>query len=681
MLAAKPDLPDQMGMGGQPAPQQPVGGVPMVAPKAPQAPEWHEGLEDAWISGYVRQWRDSCRTRRRSRWSIWNECWELYRGKADNRSKDNWQAKIFLPKAWSAVKQATSIIGRYLRVDNKPYRFEAINPDDYQAVMRGERKTKVTKQMMDNAGFMEEFLEALESSFIMGVGIMKCWWDVETLEKLELQDTTTDSPYGPVQGQQIVRNQTDNGVLKLQAVDPYHFYWLPGSKFNKWRGTIEEIRISRYDLLLLAEKGVIAKEVVDKIKGTVYADGNEQSTMRFDDIGVSSVTPADMNEVRLLEYYGPVVKDGVVLTSNAHIICTEGSEVLKKANNMYWHKRCPYIAWSPLMTPFRTDGTGLLEQVRDILKNLNRLANFSVDTLLFRLLPMFEVVPEVYENPEDFETGIVPGKIFRRNLTTPNLQGIRPIQTEDISQGTVQVSAILDRSFQEGALVTEAQQSIPRYRGAQSAAETNVMQQNQDSFFGGLAATIENSALKPLVDMCGDLVLQFLVTSNDPRIAQILGVDAQEFSGLSREEVMGMIHDEYTLNVTGLTNQLQKAEMVQNLVQFMNLLGQNAQAWMPYVDQGRLLQKILEGFRPTIDDIDKIVLDPVEAQKRQAAAQQQQQTQMMAQLLPQLLQAAQANQHKQTDVDMQNKQMAQDQQNQEMQMAMQQMKAQQGQGQ
>lgn len=636
---------------------------PSVAPlgaSPPTTENWWDGVEDEWLCGYVRQWRDSCRTQRRTRWSIWNECWELYRGKADNRAKDNWQSKVFLPKAWAAVKQATNIIGRYMRVERQPYQFTAINPDDYVAVSRGNRKTKLTKLMMDKAGFLEEFLESLEGSFIMGIGIIKCWWDVDTIEKLELQPTADTNEFGAPMGRQIVRNKVDNGELKLRAVDPYHFYWLPGSKFNKWRGTIEELQATKYDLLMLAEKGIISKELVDKIKTTTNVDGQAQNQMRFDDNGTTVITPQDMGLVKLLEFYGPVVKDGKVLTDKAHLIVTEDKICIKKSTNQYWHESPPYIAWSPLTTPFRADGTGLIEQVREVLRNLNRLANFSIDTLLFRLLPMFEVVPEVYENPEDFETGIVPGKIFRRNLTTPQLQGIKPIQTEDISQGTVQVSAILDRSFQEGALVTEAQQSIPRYRGAQSATETQIMQQNQDSFFGGLAANIENNAIKPLVDMCGDLILQFLVTNNDPRVAQILGVDAQDFAGLTREDIMDMIHDEYTLEVTGLTNQLQKAEMVQNLVQFMNLLGQNAEAWMPYVDQSKLLQKILEGFRPMIDDVDKIVLDPVEAQRRQVAQQQQQQTAMMANMLPQLLKAAQGQSQAQGQADLQQQQMAQD---------------------
>jgi hypothetical protein len=634
--------------------------APMLEEAKESTGNWYDSVDDEWLCGYVRQWRDSCRTQRRTRWSIWNECWELYRGKADNRAKDNWQSKVFLPKAWAAVKQATNIIGRYMRIENKPYQFTAINSDDYVAVTRGARKTKLTRLMMDKAGYIEEFLEALEGSFIMGIGVIKCWWDVDTIEKLELQDTAEQNEAGAPMGRQIVRNKVDNGELKMRAVDPYHFYWLPGSKFNKWRGTIEELQATKYDLLMLAEKGVISKEVVDRIKTTSNVDGQSQNQMRFDDNGTTVITPQDMGLVRLLEYYGPVVKDGKVLTDKAHLIVTEDKICLKKSTNMYWHKNPPYIAWSPLTTPFRADGTGLIEQVREVLRNLNRLANFSIDTLLFRLLPMFEVVPEVYENPEDFETGIVPGKIFRRNLTTPQLQGIKPIQTEDISQGTVQVSAILDRSFQEGALVTEAQQSIPRYRGAQSATETQIMQSNQDSFFGGLAANIENNAIKPLVDMCGDLILQFLVTNNDPRVAQVLGVDAQDFAGLTREDIMDMIHDEYTLEVTGLTNQLQKAEMVQNLVQFMNLLGQNAEAWMPYIDQGRLLQKILEGFRPMIDDVDKIVLDPIEAQRRQAVQQQQQQTAMMANMLPQLLKAAQGQSQAQGQADLQQQQMAQE---------------------
>lgn len=276
--------------------------APMGAEPPATQPNWYDGVDDEWLCGYVRQWRDSCRTQRRTRWSIWNECWELYRGKADNRAKDNWQSKVFLPKAWAAVKQATNIIGRYLRIENKPYQFTAVNSDDYIAVTRGARKTKLTRLMMENAGYLETFLESLEGSFIMGIGVIKCWWDVDTIEKLELQDRPELNEAGAPMGRQIVRNKVDNGELKLRAVDPYHFYWLPGSKFNKWRGTIEELEVTKYDLLMLAEKGIISQAVMERVKTTSNVDGQSQNQMRFDDNGTTVITPQDMGIVRLLEY-------------------------------------------------------------------------------------------------------------------------------------------------------------------------------------------------------------------------------------------------------------------------------------------------------------------------------------------------------------------------------------------
>jgi hypothetical protein len=41
----------------------------------------------------------------------------------------------------------------------------------------------------------------------------------------------------------VVQEEILEGRLFLRAVDPYNFYWLPGSKLNRWVGTIEDIEI------------------------------------------------------------------------------------------------------------------------------------------------------------------------------------------------------------------------------------------------------------------------------------------------------------------------------------------------------------------------------------------------------------------------------------------------------
>ena len=107
--------------------------------------------------------------------------------------------------------------------------------------------------------------------------------------------------------------------------------------------------------------------------------------------------------------------NGEVVERNGYAVVANDSVVLKWGKNPCWSRKPPYVGFSPLTMPFRAEGVGLVEMVRDINTALNKIANLSVDTLVYRLLPVFEVVPEVYENPEDFDSGMMPGKVFRRN--------------------------------------------------------------------------------------------------------------------------------------------------------------------------------------------------------------------------------------------------------------------------
>lgn len=348
--------------------------------------------------------------------------------------------------------------------------------------------------------------------------------------------------------------------------------------------------------------------------------------------------------IKLTEYYGPIIVDDVLVEKHGYVLMANDQTVLRWGKNAYWNRKPPYIAFSPLTVPFRTEGVGLVEMVREVNKALNKIANMSVDSLVYRLLPVFEVTPEVYENAEDFETGLTPGKIFRRSQSYSSDIGIRPLPFEDVSAGTIQVAAQLDRAHQEGSLVSEIQQALPRFRGLQTATELELKQANQDSFFGGLANEIESKAIKPLVSQTIDLLMQFLSSSQDPRVASILGVGANSLASMSRDELLEMIQGEYMVKVSGITEQLEKAEMLNNLVQFMNIIGQNGEMWGPYINQDALLRRIMEAFRPTIRDIDGIIADPATIEARKAAIIGKEQMQQMMQQLPQMAQLEQAGQ-------------------------------------
>jgi len=452
---------------------------------------------------------------------------------------------------------------------------------------------------------------------------------------------------------QIVKEEVMEGHLALNAVDPYYFYWLPGSKLNAWSGTIEEMEVPKWQLLEMAQQGAFDPELIKQIGPMNIPEYQRQTYLRFGEMPRGPSGPNDSTgTVKLTEFYGPLVLDGVVIEKDAHIIIANDTWMLKNGKNQFWFQAPPYVGFSPLSLPFRTEGVGLVEMVRYIDRALNQITNMSVDTLLFRLMPLFEYTPDIYENPEDLRNGITPGKMLRRNQLMGNQDiGIKPVQFEDISPGTTAVAGLLDRAHQEGGLVSEIQQSLPRWSGAQTATETEQIQQNQDSFFGAMAADIERQAIGPIVKMAIDIIMQYIDTANDPRVAAVLGIDEQILAGMSQPEIYEMVSGNYDVKVTGLSDQLDKAEMLQNLVQLMNIIGQNPEAWLPYINQDALLRRILESFRPNIHDIEQIIADPQTIAASKAEMAQKEQAAQMATLLPQLAKMAQDSEHKKMDME------------------------------
>jgi len=610
------------------------------APFPTESLEAPERPDDASIVNFVIGWKNKLKSGRKDKQLLWDECWRMYRGQEDWSDKDDWQSKVFLPKSWAAVERAASTIKRLLQSSQKPWQIEAINPDDLVMTARADQMTDLTRVFMEKANYQEAFAEALKVSFIIGFGVIKCWWDQVPRQKVIAE------------GDSLKRITYPEGQLIIKAVDPYNFWWLPGSTFDELNGTIEEIEVPKWKLLQIARTGKFDEEQVRALSSMKITEEQKRGYARFGDRSSALDGPSQTASlVKLTEYYGPIIIDDEVVEEHGHVVIANDTEVLQYSAMTNWDNKPPYIAFSPISFPLRPEGTGLIEMVRAINQGINKIANLSIDTLIFRLLPVFEVMPDVYENKEDFDTGLFPGKIFRRNDMFKDTAGIRPIPFEDVSGGAVQVSAQLDRSHQEGSMVSEIQQALPRYRGVQTATEIEAKQANQESFFGAMASDVEARAIKPLVEKALDLLMQFIATSSDPRIPTILGVGAKELASMSREKIFELVQGDYDVKVGGITEQLDKANTLQNLVQFMNIVGQNPQAWMPYINQDQLLRRIVESFRPTIRDIDNIVTDPGTAEARRAAmvAEEQLMPQVVG-MVPQLIQSQNTTQQAVADI-------------------------------
>lgn len=592
-------------------------------------------VDDSKILSFVKSKVDRIRTDRTTKQNIWDECWALYRGRADFNDKEDWQSQIVLPKSWNSVKNATSAVMRMLQASDLPFQIAPVNPDDNLTAMRGGQITDLLRFQLENADFYRAFAEGLETGFIQGIGVWKVWWGLKPRQSLKVQRVIDQT------GQlvkQLVREEILEGQLFVRAVDPYNFYWLPGSKFNNWVGTFEQFEMPLHELKSLALRGAFGPEAAkkaNKLKASGPQRDRNRDDIRFDQ---TSSRGGDDNTIRGIEYYGPLFdENGNVTEPYAHVITVNDDTVLVKQKNTLWARGCPYVAFSPLLLPFRPEGIGLIEKGINVDKAMDKLINLSMDTLLFRHLPTFEAAIDVYENPEELETGLVPGKILKRDRGFEGLEGIRPVPTQDISPGLPAIASILDRAGQEAHLISEIQQALPRFRGQQTLGEIEIKDQNQNNFISALAKDIDDFALKPLVELSMDIMLQFGDTMNDPRVARILGIGAEYLRGISQIELMEMVQGDYIIKVSGITDQVKKAEQLQNLVQFMNVLGQNPEAWLPYIKQDQLLQRILDSFRPGIRDIENLLNDPQTVAAQRKALEQSSLTPEMIRIIPSLI--------------------------------------------
>ncbi len=607
--------------------------IPVADPASGQP-----GIDYTKVGSYVQTWWRNIHSQRDSKRRIWDDCWALYRGIEDFSDKEDWQSRIVLPKANAAVKQASSVMIRLLTQSGTPWRYEPADPNNTALQIKAEKKTKLTSTFMKNAKYLTHIKEALEGGFITGLVILKPSWGYESKLNLQVQ------PDG-----QIIQNEIMEGNLHMRAVDPYNFYWMPGSKLNAWTGTIEQMEVPIWEIKKLVKSfqdaglgPLINQKAIANIKPSHINAYDKMSSLRMNDLSSNTKAANESSDTcKVTEYYGPIFQGEDLVAEHGHVLMI-GDDVLIVKKNTFWSGKAPYIAWSPLIVPFRTEGTGLIESVRDVLRQYSKITNQAVDNVAYSMLPIFELFEDAYENPEDFETGLTPGKVLRRKQLAQSLPGINPVAFPDISGGSIQVAAQLDRAWQEGALVGEIQQAIPRFRGAQSAAEVEIKDQNQQGFFGAMASDMEENLLEPLVDFCGDLIMQFMDTTSDPRIAQILGADYTVFAGMTHAQKLNEVNGDFTLRVTGISEQFEKQEMLSNLVQFMNLIGQNPMAWLPYINQIELLKRIVEGFRPTIHDIDKIVVTPEVAQYNMQQQQLKEMAPNMLAMLPQFIEMAQA---------------------------------------
>lgn len=569
---------------------------------------------------------------------VWDECWDLFEGVSEeNDAKEDWQSDVVRPAAFASVKQGVNAVRQFLRESEQPWFNEPVNPDDKASEIRGDRLARLVKYQFESNQLFSAIAEGLESSFVTGVGIWRVGWGFRERRLPPQVEPQQLDPMGNPLGRRIALTKVREGELNLRAVDPYNFYWLPGSKFNKWVGTIEDRQIPLHEAIALVKKvnkqneGQPGFEPIDvaKIQGK-----------RLDRVNKGTWTDRqhrDSDTVVLTEYWGPILdKQHNIHHEQAHLLILNDEFLILRQANPFWFGTPPYVGFSPMHRPFRAAGIGVIEKAIQVDRAFDRLVNLAMDRELVALLFPFEVDRDALENPEQLDAGLQPGAGYdiKQIAALQGRQAIKPIQFSGGSPQVQVLAGLLDRAHQEGSQISEIVQGLPRFRGVQTATEIELKAGQQSGFLSALARDIDDNAIKPLVEMAQDMTLQFIETIGDTRVARILGQDIEVFAGMTKAERIEAVQCDCILKVEGVSGQVEKQEMLQGLISFLGIISQGGDMWLPAINTRELLTRIGQAFRPAIRDVDKIFNPP---EVEQAIRQQQQ---LMA-ALPALLGAQQ----------------------------------------
>jgi len=537
------------------------------------------------IVKYIVACKQESEDARTTRQEVWDKCWNAFNCYQDYSKKEDWQSKIFIPKANTFVEQATSAVKKALvySPDMQFFNIEGVDEKDKKYAPLVQKLIKFWFKRID---FVSTFTNATRVAFITGYSPVKLFWKKEPVYKIEKNlDEKGNITLSP--------EKTYDSKLCIVPIDPYNMFPDPYTDgINKPKYRIERSWVDLADIKRLAEEGIY-KNVNDLLND--YAPDEYKKTLER--LGIDTDNASEYRKkVLIYEFWGDIYdKDGDLQYENCLAVVANEKYLLRgPIDNPFWHKRSPYIDVIPRPYPFRVYGQGLIEFILNLQFAINNFANMIMDDLNIAIMKAFEADINRIENPEDLRS-IAPGDIIKtQSGTTP---AIRPIFTGDTSGIQIALNALylLDREAQNNTGVTENLIGAPTSKGRPTAKEISIKTAQALGIFDSMARELEEKALSKMVEMSYFLILQFMDDFSSPTIQNILGDEGLFLVNMDTDQRKAEIMGNYNFQASGISIMFDRQEMAEKLLTLLGIIGKDQQLAMQ-TDRRKVLEKLIHNL-------------------------------------------------------------------------------------
>ncbi len=549
-----------------------------LADQSLELPAYIQTLADTDIVALINDTQRYANDRRQTQQVEWDKAWDLYNGVHDFEKKADWQSKIAVPRAYMVVEKAVSKMkmamsrGDWYSLVPLPMLPEEQQNEQAKAYLFSiQLQKRIMDAWFDYLTLPMKFSQVVKCGYLSHLMILKLGWEEERKKKW----TPIYNDDGSIA--EFLDEQTIESHPTLNVCDPY-FIWLDPT--GRDRFIIEEVVMDLSDLRALAEQpgSYYDMDVVNQI--TEDAGKTDQETQKDEREHMDSAPQSGWRrEVRLRRYWGDFWDSEGNLRWENHVACIANNQYLvgRPKPNPYQHGKKPFIVAPLVPLPSGAYHTGPIARMKGHFEALCEIMNLMMDNLSY-CMPMFELFEEGLD-PGDVESGIHPGKIFRRNAGMfggPEAQAVRRLDIGQVPVEGFQMYQMMDREVELASAVTENVSGVPSTNRRKTATEVNVYSGESQEMFQDKGEQVQTLLLKPTIQMMKSNVAQFQRDFSSKVMVDTLG---EKFSQVLEQEgwnnpagIEKMLSESCRVEVKGITAMMGRQQQLGALTEMLNAL-------------------------------------------------------------------------------------------------------------
>jgi len=607
-------------------------GVPHIDEQRQSAAAFDEGrtkaraLPAAHLVKLIRTQKEEADHATEGQRALWSYWWDLWLNRVDYADKEDWQTQIWVPKVFSAIEHATSLIQRSLLDSGRPFGVEG-KGDQYSKNLATHGWQPRVELAFEGTGFAGKFTDLCKFGFVTGVaGYLKFRW--QTVNAPTIAGVTMDPELGVPRP---VYKARPRSFLAIEVVEPWKIFRDPHSRprenfsgsyliHSEWKQRPELVAMVRRGWNDTAVQALLATK--GSGTGATTHTSQEQEARRKDE---PSRPHAFRQPYLTDEWWGDVLDengdaimpDGLMIASGEQLLAGPAENPLWAIDFNTGRRKWPFIAAAPLYHPTRFEGRGIAEQDADLARLFSNLFCLFADGLNWRVNPETEIWQDALADWEDLAH--YPGKLW---IKKQQAQALMPANTGNMPTGEImQALEYIDRQRQNSNFVNDFVLGSPGSRSQITLGEVEIKTNESHGIFETIAKNLELGGVAS-VELAQNFLAQFLWDFSDPAVLNVVGErNAAFLMQLPLEERIAQLQGQFTYKFTGVSQALYKGESTRRLVQFAQLA-----ASAPYADILQRLRpvvylKILTALRDMLSLEDRIEL-PDEAEMQAALDQQ-----------------------------------------------------------